>query len=243
MSINDLDIQNWRQYQGDITTDALWISGDKDKFQIPDRGYRNNQDFHGIFIHEIVYQMLRRYTKKKDIVWDCFGGSGTTYRVCKDLDRECVINDLSPTQDYIVKGDSATFSPEKKVQMVFMHPPYWDIVKYGQDQDCLSQKDTLNDFLNSFKKIVENVDKYLESGRYLILVCGYVYKDKEIINLGEQCKELIRNCGYRCKGHIIKDYGETKGGHKQKANLEYYRALKYGYYKFPGDNIYVLEKK
>lgn len=240
--INDLDLKNWKQYQNDLTTDALWVSSPTDKFHIPDRGLLNDQNFHGLYIHEIPYQMMKRYTKEDETVWDCFGGSGTTLEVCKMLKRKCIINDLNPTKPEIAKGDSKTFNPEQNVQMVIMHPPYWKIVEYSENKEDLSSAATLSKFYNDFQAIVNNVDQYLDEQRFLILVCGHLYHDGEDIPLGYHCMEIIRKFGYKCKGIIVKDYGETKGGHKKRANLEYFRALKNGYWKFQGDNIFVLQK-
>ena len=42
MKINDLDLKNWREYLGDISTDSLWISEKKEKdgkFIIPKRSF------------------------------------------------------------------------------------------------------------------------------------------------------------------------------------------------------------
>jgi len=240
--INDLDLKNWKQYLPQLTTDALWISTSSDKYQIPDRSFSNDQEFHGLFIHEIPYQMILRYTKAEETVWDCFGGSGTTLDVCKLLNRKCIINDLNPIRPEITKCDSKTFNPGQEVQMVIMHPPYWKIVQYSEDKECLSTSADINKFYNDFQAIVNNVDQYLEKSRFLILVCGHIYHEGEDIPLGYHCMEIIRKFGYKCKGIIVKDYGETKGGHKKRANLEYYRALKNGYWKFQGDNIFVLQK-
>jgi len=242
--INDLQLSQggWKDYVNDLTTDALWISTKQDKFEIPDRGFDNSQNFHGIFIHEIPYQMIKRYTKANDTVWDCFGGSGTTHEVCQLLNRNCISNDITPQRDFIQLGDSRSFDPGQQVQMVMMHPPYWNIVKYSDKGEDLSASNTLNDFYLGFTEIVKNVNRYLEDGRFLILVCGHIYYGGEDICVGYDCMQIIRKFGYKCKGIIVKDYGETKGGHKQRANLEYYRALKNGYWKFAGDNIFVLQK-
>jgi len=243
--INDLkmDKDHWRSYLGDLTTDALWISSKQDKFDIPDRGFDNSSEFHGIFIHEIPYQMIKRYTKTNDVVWDCFGGSGTTWEVCQFLNRECIINDLHSNKDYIQQGDSRNFDPGRPVQMVIMHPPYWNIIEYSDVGADLSKSNSLHDFYLGFTEIVKNVNKYLEKNRFLILVCGHIYYGGEDIAIGYDCMQIVKRFGYKCKGIIVKDFGETKGGHKNRANLEYYRALKNGYWKFAGDNIFVLEKQ
>ncbi len=243
-NMNDLDLKEWKKYKGDITTDAFWMTNDKGKFNIPldNRGFKNDPDFHGLFIPEIPYQMIMRYTKKGETVWDPFGGSGTTYEVCNELNRKCIINDISPKQSYILKGDSKWFNPEKEVEMVILHPPYFNVVKFSEEDGDLSNSSSLEEFYNNFEKIIHNVNKYLSKHRMLILVCGHIYVNGEDISVGHYCMEMIRKLGYKCKAQIVKDYGETKGSQNNQENLEYYRALRGGYYKFAGDNIFVMQK-
>ena len=245
MVINDLDLKDegWRKYQNDITTDAFWVSTQADKYNIPKRGFNNDQEFHGIFIHEVPYQMILRYTKENETVWDCFAGSGTTHEVATFLNRKCISNDITPQKDFIQHGDARDFNPNCAVQLAILHPPYHDIVQYSNKGNDLSNCDDLNSFYLSFTEVVKNVNQYLESKRFLILVCGHIYYNGEDISVGHDCMQIIRRFGYKCKGQLVKDFGETKGGHKQRANLEYYRALKNGNWKFAGDNIFILQKQ
>lgn len=83
---------------------------------------------------------------------------------------------------------------------------------------------------------------YLDKDRYLILVCGNIYSNNEQHTLGVWTKDIVRKYGFICKSHIIKDYGETKGGDAKSYNLNYYRQLKGGYNKFYGDNIFIMKK-
>lgn len=76
--INDLDLRNWKQYT-DIFTDSLWIIDERDKSG-PHRG-----DYHGNFVPQIPNQLIRRFTKRGEVVLDTFLGSGTTLIECKRL--------------------------------------------------------------------------------------------------------------------------------------------------------------
>jgi len=245
MMYNDLDIKNWREYKGDITTDSLWISPikrDDGKFVIPKRKKlpKISAEFHGIFIPEIPYQFLQRFTKKNETVWDCFGGSGTTKRVANLLKRKCIINDLTPIYSFIKQGDSRYFNPGRKVHLIIMHPPYHNIIKYSNKKEDGSSFSTIDEFLSWFEEVVSNVVRFLCRNRFLILVCGNIYKNKEEHTLGVWCKDIIRNHGFILKSHIIKDYGETKG--RNIYNLQYVRNLRGNYNTFYGDNIFILQK-
>lgn len=249
--INDLDVKNkWREYQEDgLTTDALWISKPQKndgKFIIPHRaGFPGNDpDFHGLFIPEIPYQFIRRFTKKGDTVFDPFAGSGTTHRIATYLERKCISTDLDPKHDFIGQADARFVDAGEPVQLVILHPPYHNIVTYSDgNHACGSQQRTIHDFKLWFAEVVRNVDRFLEPGRMMILVCGNIYADGEELTLGVWLKDIVCGFGYKCKSQIIKDYGETKGKDVKNYNINYTRQLRGHYNNFYGDNIFILQKK
>jgi len=248
--INDLDLKNWKKYLGDLTTDSLWITSLSKKngiFVIPKRDIFRDieskfKNFHGVFIPEIPYQFIKRFTKKGDVVWDCFGGIGTTYYVAQLLDRKCIINDINPQAEFINRADARDFNPGCDVDLIFMHPPYFNIIKFSDLSEDGSNTKSLDDFLNWFEDVVKNVVKYHKSGKYLVLVCGNIYYKGEELTLGVWCKDIIRKYNYQLKSHIVKDYGETKSNRVRSYNLRYYRQLKFGFNNFYGDNIFLLRR-
>lgn len=67
---NDLNLDNWKK--SEILTDSLWIIPERDKTG------KHNGFYHGNFIPQIPHQLILRYTKKNNVVFDPFLGSGTT---------------------------------------------------------------------------------------------------------------------------------------------------------------------
>lgn len=247
----DIDLENWKEYleKYNITTNSRWLSTDSKlplfgNFYIPKREFlpKPDSEHHGIWIAEIPYQMITRFTKKNDIIWSIFGGSGVDYEVSNILNRKCIINDLYPKRDFIVKADSTNFNPGTKVKMILAHPPYFDIVKYTNEETDGSNQSDLLSFCKWWIKILDNCLQYLEKDGYFILACGNIYRNSEEISLGNILKDICLLNGLILKQHIIKDYGETKGAEAKNYNVNYYRQLKGGYGNFYGDNIYVLKK-
>lgn len=100
-----------------ITTNSRWLSKLNDKpmfgnFVIPKRDIEipNVANHHGIWISEIPYQMITRFTNENDLIWSQFGGIGTDYYVAKHLNRRCIINDIFPKTDFIQYGDSRNYN-------------------------------------------------------------------------------------------------------------------------------------
>lgn len=48
------------------------------------------------------------------------------------------------------------------MQFVILHPPYWDIIKFSDNKNDLSNSTDINDFLNSFGAVIDNTTSVLE---------------------------------------------------------------------------------
>ena len=258
--INDINLNRWKEYE-DLTTDSLWYWKNRDSSGVHIASYWGN------FIPQIPNQTLRRYTKKEDWVLDTFSGSGTTLIECKRLGRNGVGVELNPrvVKDSkvlisneenpfniftdVIKGDSKSISqekllkknPKKKFQMIIMHPPYHDIIRFSENNEDLSNAENLKEFLDMFAKIVENVTPILENNRYLILVIGDKYSKGEWIPLGHLTMLEVLKKGYTLKSTIVKNIEKTLGKRNQ-ADLWRYRALVGGFYIFKHEYVFILKK-
>lgn len=256
---NDLDMEKWKEYD-DIFTDTLWIIDKRDSSGVHSAGY------HGNFVPQIPNQLFRRYTKKGDWILDTFMGSGTSLIEAQRLGRNSIGIEL---QEYVAKaahekilnekkddccgkiiiGDSRSVDIEKaldsvgikKVQFVIMHPPYWDIVKFSESPNDLSNSETLKDFLDEFGQVIDNSCQHLEKDRYCAVVIGDKYANSEIVPLGFYCMNLFLERGYKLKAILVKNFEETKGKANQKA-IWRYRALASDFYIFKHEYIIVFKK-
>ena len=259
--INDLNLNRWKEYE-DLITDSLWILKKRDK------SGAHKADYWGNFIPQIPNQFIRRYTKKDDWILDPFAGSGTTLIECKRLGRNGIGVELSPDvmklarknllkeksgdkiKINLVQGDSTkvNLKPElqkagtKSVQFVFLHPPYWDIIKFSKKKNDLSNAKSVEEFLEMFGKVVDNTCSVLENGRYLAVVIGDKYSDGEWIPLGFYTMQEVMKRGYKLKSTIVKNFDITKGKMNQK-ELWRYRALAGGFYIFKHEYIFLFKKE
>ena len=257
--INDLDLANWKELT-DIWTDSLWI------IQNRDNTGAHSGHYHGNFVPQIPHQLLARYTKAGDFVLDPFAGSGTTLIEAQRMNRNSIGIELqeqvameaigrihSEQKEGIIADtfvdDSKTFDINRikatynidNVQFIIFHPPYWNIIKFSEDSNDLSNSPTLEDFLENFKKVVRNTIPLLEKGKYCAVVIGDKYANSQIIPLGFYCMQAMQQEGLTLKATIVKNFEETKGKANQKA-LWRRRALQSGLYIFKHEYIFVFKK-
>jgi DNA modification methylase len=259
--INDINLNLWKEYI-DIITDSLWILDKRDSSGVHTAGYWGN------FIPQIPNQMLKRYTKKGEWVLDPFVGCGTTLIESQRLGRNGIGVELQeavaqkarefisfePNKygvvSQVVNGDSTDIDfgallaryNRKTVQLIIMHPPYFDIIKFSKDPRDLSNARSVDDFLGKMNKVVEHASKFLDRGRYLALVIGDKYSKGEWVPLGFLTMQEVLKKGFSLKSIIVKNFEETLGKRNQK-ELWRYRALVGGFYIFKHEYIFLFKKK
>ena len=252
-------MSKWKELT-DVWTDSLWIIPQRDNSGAHDGHY------HGNFVPQIPHQLLMRYTKAGDFVLDPFAGSGTTLIEAQRMGRNSIGIELQPSvaaeainrihsesKDGIVADtfvdDSRVFDTRRildtykidNVQFIIYHPPYWDIIKFSEDENDLSNSETLNEFIDDFRQVVRNTSSILEKGRYCAVVIGDKYANSQLVPLGFYCMQAMQQEGLTLKATIVKNFEETKGKANQKA-LWRQRALQNGLYLFKHEYIFIFKK-
>lgn len=260
---NNLDLEKWREI--DINTDSLWLIGERKKTG------KHLNIYHGNFIPQIPNQLIRRYTKPDEVVFEPFMGSGTTLFECEELGRKYIGLDINPTMINYVESRIGLFNEDNvfyfskcdstnerevnncvtaglkqidatSAQFVLMHPPYMDIIKFTEDFDDLSRIGDLNTFIKQFLIVCQNSLKCLDKNRYFAVVIGDVYKNSEVLPLGFYVMDTIkRNFKVKLKGIIVKNIEGNRGKIGQNGIWKI-RALKSDYFIFKHEYIFVFKK-
>jgi len=259
--VNDINLNRWQEYE-DIYTGSLWIESRRD------RSGAHNADYWGNFIPQIPHQLLRRFTRQGDWVLDTFAGTGTTLIEGQRLGRNVIgvelqakvaqrarqlltaePNPFGITAEVVEGDSSSTDYPallrrhgQEAVQLVILHPPYFDIIRFSSDPRDLSNASDLENFLDRLQEIVQRAGEVLQDGRYMALVIGDKYAGGEWIPLGFQAMNRVLGQGFRLKSLIVKNFEETAGKRTQR-QLWRYRALVGGFYIFKHEYIFLFQKK
>jgi len=186
---------------------------------------------------------MLRYTQPDSLVWDPMAGSGTTLDVAKQLGRRCIASDLNPIRGDIVKGDAQNFLLPDLADLIILHPPYFDIIQFSEDDQDLSNCATLDLFLYMLERVGENLDRGLKAKGWLALVVGDYYRDGQLVPLGYLCAEIWRIAlkNYKLKVDYIKDI--QGNAQDNTTNLWYYRHNKNGTAVFKHEHIFVFRKE
>lgn len=255
---NDINLDNWKD--SEIWTDSLWVISERDK------SGKHDGFYHGNFVPQIPRQLILRYTKKNDIIFDPFVGSGTTAYEAENLERHFVGVDIQPeliehvrnkvdNKEYfskLITGDSTDKrvfdkiadelkdSNRKSVQLAILHPPYADIIKFSDLKDDLSNTRSLKDFLDKFSDVLVNTLTILDKDRYLAIVIGDKYTKGQWVPLGFYCMNEAQKLGLTLKSVIIKNMDGNRAK-QHKEGIWRYRALSSDYYIFKHEYILLFK--
>lgn len=152
---SDLDLSRWKEYLPDIETGSLW------QFPSRDKSGTHMGDYHGNFVPQVAQQLMKRFTRRGDLVIDLFSGMGTTMIECRRLGRNGIGVELLPeVADRSQERIAATANPDAVVtdiirgssrdeavlgqvderirsmdrrhaDLLVLHPPYSDIIRFS----------------------------------------------------------------------------------------------------------------
>jgi hypothetical protein len=90
-------VPSWRQQNGDKRADPRGrVPGDVLDFPRVTGNSKQRRSWHATQLHEgLVERCIKMSTRDGDHVVDPFGGTGTTLRVCKAINRRCTLIELS----------------------------------------------------------------------------------------------------------------------------------------------------
>jgi hypothetical protein len=260
---SDIDLSRWRDY-ADISTDSLWI--------IPSRSREGGHrlDYWGNFVPQIARQVFQRFSRQGDVVLDLFLGSGTSALEAMNLGRRLigveiderlaqqVRRKLGPEAAslgiHVLTGDSSSrriVRPIRRLlqaeqrefaQLLVLHPPYHDIIRFTPYERDLSNAPDTASFLRAFRRVARIGFELLQPERFAVLVIGDKYEDRELVPLGFLTMQQMVKAGFRVKSIVVKNIVGNERGKGKATNLWRYRALAGGFYIFRHEYVIIFQK-
>jgi adenine-specific DNA-methyltransferase len=143
----------------------------------------------------ILWNLLQRYTKPKDLVIDPCAGSGTTLDVSRDLNRRALGYDLAPTRKDIFRVDARKLPLEDaKADFVFIDPPYSTHIEYSNDPRCIGKLDAAGpEYYKAMDQVISEIHRVLRPGKHMALyVSDSFVKGKGFYPLGFELFSLLQ---------------------------------------------------
>ncbi|MBQ3783099.1 MAG: methyltransferase domain-containing protein [Lachnospiraceae bacterium] len=201
----------------EMETTSIWSFPDRGNWATHAGNYRGNWSPY------IPKNLILRYTKENDWVLDPFLGSGTTAVEAALLQRNFIGVDINPNalelaqnnmkgidtecHNVLKLGDACKldFLKNNSIDLICMHPPYCNIIKYSRNLDGDLSLLEENDFYEKMKKVAEESHRILKQGKYLGLLIADMRKNGYIIPLGFNVMQIFQNQGFLLKEIVIKE--------------------------------------
>jgi DNA modification methylase len=267
-SVNDLDPKKWREYDREgLQFFSVWDTPERDPL-----GW-TLESIHGNCPVEIPRQCIWRFSKEGEVVLDPFVGSGTTLVACARLKRLGVGIEVNPniaaiarknlsmqtldtaTNDWIKKqrliiGDSRDLKSlgvqDESVDMCFSHPPYWNLVEYGEEhgktRGDLSDTPTSEIFLAGMEKNFIEVSRVLKPKRHFCVLIGETFLPRgKVVPLDYYLTDLALKIGFEFYSKAIK-YTRLATSRINNINIMKYRSLRSNFLITIHDYVLIFRK-
>lgn len=140
---------------------------------------------------DMVKNVIHYYSKEGDLVGDPFAGSGMTKFVCDQLNRKSINSDINPSEDWIMKKDIRHRLAKEfhSCSLIFLDPPYWNMVDYGEDS---LDKISFKDFIDAMDSLAINIKNHVNDNVKVALVIMPIHKDDKFYDLGFECFQVFQ---------------------------------------------------
>lgn len=168
--------------------------------------------------------LILRYSNPGDWVLDPFVGSGTTLVEAKLLNRNAIGIDINPqsvslsetninfqcdlnSQIYVKNADATNidFMKDSHIDLICMHPPYANIIKYSKNIQGDISLLSVDDFLIEMLKVAKEAFRVLKKGKICAVMIGDVRKYGKVVPLGFRTMQCFLEAGFVNKEIIIKE--------------------------------------
>jgi len=241
----------WEPEQFSLETTSVW--------SFPERGTWATHDskYHGNWSPYIPRNLLFRYSQEGDLILDQFVGGGTTLVEAKLLNRNIIGVDINPAalerchektafdfpnsgQVYIRRGDARNldFVPDLSIDFVCTHPPYADIIHYGDGLDGDLSNYPVHDFLEQMKPVANESYRVLKPDKHCAILMGDTRKKRCIVPMSFKVMKIFIEAGFTPKEIIIKEQHNCRSTGRWKAN-----SVKYNFLLIAHEYLFVFVKE
>lgn len=203
-------------------------------------GMQGDKDYVGATPSWVIWNLLMRYTKRKDLVIDPMCGSGTTLDVARDLGRRALGYDIAPSRKDIFRADARILPLEDgKADFVFVDPPYSDHVRYSGTPGCIGQLSaTTEAYYEAMYEVIGQINRVLRPSRYLALyVSDSFEKGKPFMPIGFRLLQMMAE-----RMTIVDIIAVTRHNGKLMRNHWHTAAVEHNYFLRGFNYLFIMYK-
>lgn len=159
-----------------------------------DPKHEAHQGYRGATPDYLLWNLLQRYTRPKDLVVNPMCGSGTTLVVARELKRRALGYDLAPAHPDVFRADARKLPLEaEKADFCFVDPPYSDNLRYSGLKECIGELSALDpSYYAAMQQVFAEMTRVLRPERYLaVYVHDAFEKGKALMPIGYRLFELL----------------------------------------------------
>jgi DNA modification methylase len=200
---------------------------------------KGNWRYRGVTPAEVIWNLVQRYTKPRDLVVDPMCGSGTTIDVCKEEGRRVIGYDISPVRLDIIQNDARKIPlDDNSADMVFIDSPYGDNIKYSGHPNCIGKISCEDErFYEELEKVVKETYRILKPGKILGWIISDMWKKKKFTPVGFKFYQIL------CKYFETVDIICLARRHQTSHTKEWKeRARKYNFYLRGFKYLFIMRK-
>ena len=157
------------------------------------KGVQGDPRYRGATPSYVIWNLLHRFTRLKDLVVDPMAGSGTTLDVAREMGRRALAYDLQPTRKDIFRADARKLPLEdEKADFVFCDPPYGKHLKYSGKAACIGELDAADPaYFEAMDEVFREFVRILRPDRYLAVLVGDSWTRDRFVPLGARLSALL----------------------------------------------------
>lgn len=192
-------------------------------FFVSGKGSRGGERF-SIMPFGLVEFMIKYYSKPDDLYCDPFAGQGVRMQVAKSFNIDyigydicekfiCFIKSVKEKIDdktsklEIYKKDSRKIDNEaKNWTFCFTSPPYWDLEKYGNEQEQLGINHTYEEFLENITDVYKAMYRQAKNNAIIIININDFRKNGKFYSYHADTISCLEKAGF-----VIHDIGIIEG--------------------------------
>lgn len=232
--MNSDNIQKWEPDDFYLQDNSVW--------SFPERGdwATHKGDYRGNWSPYVPRNLILRYSKEGDMVLDPFVGSGTTLVEAKLLCRNAVGVDINEEalriaqeriafshegangKVYLRQGDARKldFVPNNSIDLVCLHPPYADIIKYSRSIQADLSHLSPPKFVEAMRDVANEMHRVLKRGKVCAVLIADARKKGYIEPISFQTMQVFCDVGFKLKEIIIKQQHNCRMTDKWKEASE-----------------------